>query len=297
MTSYTLPVYKLLLVIYCLLLHASLVASFVTLTQTTTRSICTSTMAFFAAALGITLRATAKPTNQPRVQNQYDVLIDCRLACAFGKLNSESIQTLDDSLKVLISSTIQALNGLPEKSSWDNVVDCVKKNPLIEPVPNGDVTRVDKLVKKGTNAFKFDGSPDPTIAKEVDIWFVRLVGDQDVLDLCNIDTKTLGDIVSQTGATVTSLATLVHKHEYHEANVLTMGVLRFPDIDNPYLKLYHIKLTAWSDCDRTLFVQDDRNGVTGECHIKKFRPCEYEIRRMSRSVKQKAVKEAEALFD
>ena len=80
--------------------------------------------------------------------------------------------------------------------------------------------------------------------------------------------------------------------------MLNIGVLRFPDVDNPYLKLYRIKLTAWSDCDRTLFMQDDNNGITGtgECCIKKFRPCKSEIRRMTKSVKEKAVMEAEALF-
>ena len=89
---------------------------------------------------------------------------------------------------------------MADKSSWGNLVECVKKNPLLEPVPNGEVTRVDKFTKKGVNAFKFDGSPNPTIEKEVDSWIVNFIGDQDVLDICKIDTKTLSEIVAQTGA-------------------------------------------------------------------------------------------------
>ena len=65
----------------------------------------------------------------------------------------------------------------------------------------------------------------------------------------------------------------------------------------PYFKLYRIKLVAWSDCSRVLFVQDDASGIEGEFDGMKFGPCESTFREMRPSVLRAAAREAEKLFD
>lgn len=52
-----------------------------------------------------------------------------------------------------------------------------------------------------------------------------------------IDIKVLANIVAQTGATVDAFVTVFYKEEKHEKTVVDIGVLRFPDIDNPYFKV------------------------------------------------------------
>lgn len=47
----------------------------------------------------------------------------------------------------------------------------------------------------------------------------------------------MANIVAQTGATVDSFETFWAKHESHEQTMLDIGVLRFPDIQNPYFKV------------------------------------------------------------
>ncbi|KAJ7841240.1 hypothetical protein B0H13DRAFT_2365853 [Mycena leptocephala] len=106
----------------------------------------------------------------------------------------------------------------------------------------------------------------------------------------------MAHIVAQTGATIDSFPALIYKNEYHEKTMVDIGVLRFPDIDHPHFKLYHIRLVAWSDSRRILFVQKDVNGITGEFNSRIFRPRSSVIQGLTEDVKKKAIREAENLF-
>lgn len=113
---------------------------------------------------------------------------------------------------------------------------------------------------------------------------MSLIKDSDVLRSTKIDIKVLAEIVAQTGATITNVETLFFKEESHERNLVDIGVLRYPDIDQPYFKVcetlgkledgqvefnngiiqvYRIQLKAWSRSRRVLMVQEDYNGITG----------------------------------
>ncbi|CAM9369878.1 unnamed protein product [Discosporangium mesarthrocarpum] len=143
----------------------------------------------------------------------------------------------------------------------------------------------------GTSTFKFDGSPDAAIIKKVCSWFVNPVKDQDVIDL-----KILVNIVASIGAAVDSLETFFAKHEFHELMVIEVGVIRYPDIEYPYFKVYRIKLTAWSDSSRVLPVWSNKNGMTGEFLSRKFQPRASVMAGLKGEKKEKAIEEAENLF-
>ncbi|KAJ7915222.1 hypothetical protein B0H13DRAFT_2324595 [Mycena leptocephala] len=123
--------------------------------------------------------------------------------------------------------------------------------------------------------------------------FIELIN---VLKSTAIDIKVMAHIVAQTGATIDSFPALIYKNEYHEKTMVDIGVLRFPDIDHPHFKLYHIRLVAWSDSRRILFVQKDVNGITGEFNSRIFRPRASVIQGLTEDIKKKAIKEAEDLF-
>lgn len=150
-----------------------------------------------------------------------------------------------------------------------------------------------------------------------------------------INIKVMAEIVAQTGATVDSVAALIHKIEHHEKTLVDIGVLRFPDPDHPYFKvsrardiwfvvlvpkhpamrqIYRIRLTAWSVSARYLAWQEDSNGITGggrlispiramdeltpsvELNVRNFRPRRSVLDKMKEDIKDKAVEEAEDIF-
>ncbi|KAI5081744.1 hypothetical protein GOP47_0001487 [Adiantum capillus-veneris] len=237
-------------------------------------------------------------------ERHQDVIpFHCNLAPSFGKLkNAGAIKEMDEQLKVIIAGTTRIMSKLVQEAKdrnqsieWSEVVATMTQNPLLKPFEDL-IERNDKLIKTDMNYFKFDGSADHTIVREVETWFVNLIGDEDVLNDTKIDIHTLAQIVAESGARVTDLGTLCYKKSFVESEVLDIGVLRYLDIDNPYCKVYRIKLTAWSDCERVLFVQNDSNGITGVFTCRKYKPRASVIESMYSQVKKKAVEEAEALF-
>jgi len=192
------------------------------------------------------------------------------LAPSFGKLNKPGLQEMDDKLKIMIAATMKILAKQSDKS-WKAVLSTMMQNEFIK-ADESEIARSDKLIKNSSSDFKTDGSPDATIVKEVKSWFTKLISDDDVLQSTKIDIDVLGRIVAQSGATIDSFETFFAKREKHEQTLIDIGVLRFPDIEKPYFKLYRIKLTAWSDSSRILFHQEDKNGITGEFNSRIFRP-------------------------
>lgn len=226
--------------------------------------------------------------------------VHCKLAASFGTLTKDSVKLMDEKLLILIAGTIRELQKIPSNElSWDKVISIFSQNSLMERVGNSEINKTDKLIKDyGTSAFKFDGSPDAAIVKEVKSWFINLLGnDQDVVHDTKIDIDMLAKIVASSGALVDSFEALFYKKEYLEKTIVDIGILRFPDFENPFVKVYRIKLTAWSDCSRVFFMQEDKNGITGEFNSVKYKPRESVIAELKQETKKKAVAEAESLFD
>ena len=235
-----------------------------------------------------------KETNVTK-KDKKRIPVHCALAASYGTLTSESIKELDKELKVMIAGTLRKMEKLPDYK-WETVVSCMMQNPLLERMEDSLIHRADKLIKKGSNFFKFSREPDKTVVREVHTWFVQLIQDDDVLKDTKIDVDFLAKIVAQTGATVDSFLTFFGKHERHERDIVDIGILRYPEKTMPYFKLYRIKVTAWSDCTRVFFTQDDSNGITGEYHCQKFKPCAEVIAKMKPAIIEKAVTEADNIF-
>lgn len=180
-------------------------------------------------------------------------ILKCDLAPAFGKLDKATIREMDDQLKVMIAGAMMQLTKVRERS-WQDVVAAMVQNMLLE--PEGDVvTRAEQLTKDGTEEFKSDGIVlevrvhfvSPFVRwltwHQVQKWFFDLIRDEDVLVSTKLmGTEVLGKIVAQAGAAIRDFESLSKRHEYHEKTVLDIGVLRFPDLEQPYFKVCALKL-------------------------------------------------------
>ncbi|KAI5238035.1 hypothetical protein E4T42_09077 [Aureobasidium subglaciale] len=211
-------------------------------------------------------------------------------------LTAHGLKALDDGLKIMIAGTTKLIGSIdPAQRSWDKVVECCMQNPLME--PDGEaISHHDQYVKNSSHDFKVDGSPDNAIVQEVTSWFNKLINDQDILDSTKIDIKVLGRILAQTGATVDSLEAFFSKEQVETQTMVDIGILRYPDIDNPYFKIHRIQLTATSDCTRTLFHEDDKNGIVGDLQCRKFKPRESVTKSMTAEARKPAITAADNLF-
>lgn len=74
---------------------------------------------------------------------------------------------MDDNLKIMIAGTVKTIANIPPANrTWDAIMSAMLQCPLIEPSKDA-VARADKLIKSGVNVFRFNGSPDAAIVKEV----------------------------------------------------------------------------------------------------------------------------------
>lgn len=78
--------------------------------------------------------------------------------------------------------------------------------------------------------------------------------------------------------------------------MVEIGILRYPDKNLPYFKLYRLKLTAFSDSSRILFIQEDRNGIIGELNVRRFKPNAAVLAKLSSKATETAATEAESLI-
>jgi hypothetical protein len=239
-----------------------------------------------------------------RVQNfqsQVDsgeIPVHCGLAYSYGDLTLESARRMDQELLVMLTGTLKAFNRDPRsKSSWESVMSTMRNNPVLEQVPNSAVHREDGYRDQSTNAFKIDQTPEEQKIERFRYWFDRLVADDDILRDTTIDTYALGNLIAQTGAAVVSFVTLFDAREYYEKTVVDIGLLRFPDPDHPYVKVYRIQIKVWRDTRRILFVQTDKHGVSGIFDSMKFRPRQSVMDALSPELKQKTADAAVQLLE
>ncbi|KAF8206651.1 hypothetical protein K438DRAFT_1962983 [Mycena galopus ATCC 62051] len=233
-----------------------------------------------------------------KVDVTRDDCLHTGLAPSFGNLTRESIKAMDEQLKIMIAGTNRELEKTPaEERTWDKIIAILMQNPLIEPVdtPTANIVRADKLIKQDSNWFKVDRHKDDGVAREVLSWFTTLISDEDVLNSTKIDIKVFAEIVAMTGAAIDSFQSFFTKTEHHEKTVVDIGVLRYPDIDYPFFKVYRIKISAWSDTTRIIFAVD-ANGITGEYNVRLFMPRDSVISGMKAETKKKASAEADAMF-
>ncbi|EJD46536.1 hypothetical protein AURDEDRAFT_151552 [Auricularia subglabra TFB-10046 SS5] len=225
-------------------------------------------------------------------------LLECdQLAPTYGVLQSDAVIAMDDELKVAVAGSARAISRIPPAHrTWTAVMGALSQSPVLAPMPDSDVNRTDELIKERMNWFKGSSQYD-AVVKEVQAWFTKLVVDPDVLKARTaVDIGAVTKIVAHAGNTIDGL--VPYKKERRQTTLLDIGILRYPDTEHPFIKVYRIELFAWYESKMVLGRAHDRNGITGllEFNARSFKPRESVIAGMRASAKEKAIAEADELF-
>ena len=124
-----------------------------------------------------------------------------------------------------------------------------------------------------------------------------MVNDNDVIENLSFDPVVYAKFVSCTGVALNKLETSHYvKKEKYLKSVVDIGVIRFPDLDNPYFKVYRLRLDAYRDCTHTFVVDFNSSGLQGEFHSRKFKIRKKIVKKMKKDAKAKAIAMVENLF-
>lgn len=220
------------------------------------------------------------------------------LAASFGNLTEEGFIKMDDHLKIAIAATVKTLlKTQTAQMSWDEVLSIFNTNSLLEPVGGASMDNSDRLIKDQSLSFAKDGVPDRNIVNEVDAWFTELLFNKnDIRKSTKIDIEDLGLIVAATGVVVDSFESIFFKNEYHEKTVVELGLIRFPDFEHPYIQVYRIKLKAWNDRSRYLFLEKNTRGILGQFNAVQYRPRKSVMEKISKEAHDAGVESANNLL-
>ncbi|XP_029635587.1 uncharacterized protein LOC115210937 isoform X2 [Octopus sinensis] len=225
------------------------------------------------------------------------------LAAQYGTLTSESVKSMDRKLKVMIAGTHRMMKQLQQREEYkdkeipfEEYLSVMNQNVFIKAQEGSRYRNSDYLTFEETNWFKFDGSPEKAKVYQVQTWFSNLISDMDVAAETQINITDFTNIVAATGAAVEDFITFFVAAENIERSIVDMGILRYPDIDRPYFKLFRIKLRAYRMCRRILAGQRDESGIKGVYDTVSYVPREEVISDLRESIRDMAVSEAEAMF-
>ncbi|KLO07185.1 hypothetical protein SCHPADRAFT_909729 [Schizopora paradoxa] len=180
----------------------------------------------------------------PDIATEANDKLKTELAPCFGDLTDDAFASMDEDLKFIIGAANLKLAAAPvEKGDWDTTYSIFLQSTFLTPI-DVLVSRSDKFMEDGSNYFRIKEDITKSTARKVESWFQNFIADEDV----KFDLKVFVDIVATTSAAIERFKDFFYTGQYKEKEVVDIGVLRYPDLDNPRFKLYRIRLIAWSDC-------------------------------------------------
>lgn len=209
------------------------------------------------------------------------VYIQTKVAKEFGDAKdfSEWVKGLD---KILEVQSFYAIKAIKEKAKegkydWDSIVAAMHNADGLAMVPDSHKKVYDTWAADNTNWFKFDGSADADKVRQIQAWFKKAICDTDptiyensVIVSEGVVTR-LAKIAAKTGASVDNFQHFWANKESQKDKVLEIGLIRFPDKEDPLVKLYRIQIFAWFNSARVLMVQHDQAGFDLEFDVMKFK--------------------------
>ncbi|CAF1212198.1 unnamed protein product [Rotaria sordida] len=229
-------------------------------------------------------------------EKTYENVSHFSLAPSFGaNLTSDSCSAMDKYLLAAIGETFSHTVNNKQSSSWDETLQLMSTNKYLQ--ETSSQSKSSTFDNGSTEVFKSGQSVDEIMVGQMCSWFRNFIGDSDILDSLHLDINSIARVASTKGTSKPkSLASAIRRHERYEKTIVDIGLLEFPDVSKPYFTLYRIQLTSWSDSTRTMFVEENSNGITSDLTIKTYKPNVEFMQTIAHDVLQIAIAEAENLF-
>ncbi|EJD46472.1 hypothetical protein AURDEDRAFT_123945 [Auricularia subglabra TFB-10046 SS5] len=142
--------------------------------------------------------------------------------------------------------------------------------PLLVPSPEAAIDRTDEYTVERRSWFK-RGKFYDAVGEDVVRWLTRFWSDLDVREgPGKRDINAIREIVAHAGRFLEG--DLIYKKERQTKTVLDIGVLRYPDINCPYIKVYRIELVAWYQSTTVGVYSRDKNGLMATFNLRQYEP-------------------------
>ncbi|KAJ2934425.1 hypothetical protein H1R20_g2686, partial [Candolleomyces eurysporus] len=222
--------------------------------------------------------------------------VNVGLAPCYGTLRSD-YKRMDDALTLMVAESVNLLEEARadgKKLDWDIVQSIFMQSASMVHCKEDSVQNYRNFSERDTKLFSNKGRssvPIEAVCHEIEGWFNELIRDKNVLDFTRLKGLSgVKDIVARHGVSQ-------KKRGSWRKVFLDIGVLRFPDMENPFVRIYRIRLTAWATCKKQLtLIERNRNGITGEYISCVFKPRRELVAGISQQAKENAKRKLEGFF-
>ncbi|CAE1272722.1 unnamed protein product [Acanthosepion pharaonis] len=217
-----------------------------------------------------------------------------KVSSSFGEITSETVQKMDKNLILMIGDSLPRIKQI-SLETYDGIVEYMKDIPSLEIVSNSTKKRT------GSYASSSDGLTDlisRTKSKyEAITWYNNFIKNKQIINDAHIDIEFLAEVMTETGVYVKSLESFFFDKVKEVIQEVDISILRFPDIENPYFLVYHIKIMAWRVSERLLMYEQTAGGLQGLFQSIKFKPNTKYLSSLEPDIIKSAKEEAEKIFD
>ena len=220
---------------------------------------------------------------------------------ADGTFDSESLEAVDNYLKLALFSTVASIDALMLKEgnalTWEKIVNTVEQDPLLVAREGGELTVSDSKTTSSGWTLGGNGSADPVLSLEIETWIHNKIGNKDLRDTVGSDRiKAVADLYAESGASLDSFAHLFANNADEEKTLFDVGILRFPDFTHPFLRLFRVLIRVTRHDQRVFFVQSDTSTITIDVHSKEYVPRAEIFEKMAKKTIEDAAAEVTKRF-
>jgi hypothetical protein len=163
--------------------------------------------------------------------------------------------------------------------SWADIESAMSQHEIIESREPVRIASSSYVVTDETNWFKFDGSPDEDKVQDLERWIENFIvtNDHEVFE----DTRMKDEVVDKlvrsvtgTGSSITlwNPLTIIHSKDVEKISVIDVGMIHLPTIEEPYFKVYRIRVDTIRTCSRWFFGESNKGIIFVEMYSKKYYP-------------------------
>lgn len=239
------------------------------------------------------------PKSLRAAERQYSHYLECdQLAPQFAAKQSGAVRGADDELVTAISAAADGVEALdPAARSWEAVVGAVAKSSVLGPRASGTASQEKDFVVQRDKWFAKSDQRNK-VYTEARNWLATVVDDPDILAARGeIDLQSISAIVG--GGERHGPDSLVFKSNANGKRLLDVGMVRYPDPENPYIKVYRLELSAWHESTVVMGHTSDRNGIRARFDMQEFKPRERAspaARQQGTGMSRALAAQADALF-
>jgi len=178
--------------------------------------------------------------------------------------DNELLKKIDAEMKLAMLEAVKEVKKVQAENdgyvSWKRLQQIFDGNEMYFPVVEEDKQRYDSLLKNEVFC-KFDGETNKKSMEEAEKLMRKVVNDQHIWDSLKINRETIKSVFGSEGIWVKKFKDLFVRNKKSAHIAIDIGVVRFPRPEDPFFKLYRLRVIVFKSEIAITFINKKGSGI------------------------------------